>query len=244
MTRALACVFAHPDDETFAVGGTIARYASSGVRCDLFCATDGDAGKSSGVPVSSRAELAVIRRAELAAAAQILGVEHVELAGHADGALPQLDAMTLIADVVRFFRRRRPDVVISFGPEGAPTGHRDHRAISRAATTAFFLAGIPTEFADQIAEGLAPHRPSRLFYVAWDPPAPGAELQFQSVAATAAVEVASFRERKLAAFMAHASQRHLIDRFRSLCLVEREPYALAAGVAQSHAQIGDLFEGL
>ena len=58
MTHRIGCVFAHPDDETFCVGGIVAKYAAAGVPVDLFCATNGDAGKSASVPVSSREELA------------------------------------------------------------------------------------------------------------------------------------------------------------------------------------------
>ena len=66
--------------------------------------------------------------------------------GHPDKGLSAMDADVLIGDIVRFLRRVQPDVVITFGPEGAPTGHADHRAISRAATAAFFLAALPSEF--------------------------------------------------------------------------------------------------
>lgn len=241
MTRSIACVFAHPDDETFAVGGTIARYTASGVRCDLFCATDGDAGKNSGVPVSSRAELGAIRRGELAAAARILGIDHVELAGHPDGALAQVDPMQLIGEIVRFLRVRRPDVMISFGPEGAPTGHKDHRAISRAATIAFFLAGVATEFPEQIADGLAPHQPSRLFYYTWDPPAPGDELQLLGMPASTSIDVAASLQRKRAAFLAHVSQRHHEQRFMTLCMRPDELYSLAARAQTQSARDNDLF---
>jgi LmbE family N-acetylglucosaminyl deacetylase len=240
----LACVFAHPDDETFAVGGTIARYASQGIGCDLFCATDGDAGRSSGVPVSSRAELAALRRNELHAAAQALGIGDVMLAGHPDGALAQVDANLLIGQIVRFLRRARPTAVLTFGPEGAPTGHRDHRAISRAATAAFFLSGIRTEFSDQLGDGVEPHRPSRLFYVAWEPPPPDAQLKLESVPATATIAIAPWHAEKTAAFMAHRTQRDHHDRFVQLGLAPNEYFALAAGVAQPRAVITDLFEGL
>ena len=84
MTRRIAVVFAHPDDETFCTGGTIAKYASEGVGIDLFCATSGDAGKTSGVPVSSREELARIRQEELRSAASVLGVESIELGDYID----------------------------------------------------------------------------------------------------------------------------------------------------------------
>ena len=56
--RGLTAVFAHPDDETFAIGGSLARYSGDGVRCSLYCATDGDAGRSSGVPVCRTIERA------------------------------------------------------------------------------------------------------------------------------------------------------------------------------------------
>jgi LmbE family N-acetylglucosaminyl deacetylase len=87
LTHRIACVFAHPDDETFCVGGTIAKYAAAGIRTDLFCATNGDAGKNSSVPVSSREELAEIRKEELRAATRILGIASIELPGYGDGTL-------------------------------------------------------------------------------------------------------------------------------------------------------------
>ena len=87
-TRALAGVFAHPDDETFSMGAALARYAAAGVPCTLLSATDGDAGRASDVRVASRAELGATRRAELHAAARVLGVRDVWSLGLADGELP------------------------------------------------------------------------------------------------------------------------------------------------------------
>lgn len=185
-----------------------------------------------------------MRRTELAEAARILGVASVYSAGHQDGTLHQGDPGPLISRIVGFLRRARPDVVITFGPEGAPTGHRDHRAISRAATAAFFLAGIPTENAEQLVNGVAPHRASRLFYTAWEPPPPHAELTLQSVAATASIDVRAFRHTSIAAFMAHRTQRDLEQRFMTEALKEVEQYALAAGVPQPSAMATDLFDGL
>src|SRR5688572_7444220 len=130
MTRAIAAIFAHPDDEVFSIGGTIARYAGDGVRCDLYCATDGDAGRASGVAVSSRQDLGARRRAELEAGARILGFESLQFGGFPDGALAAADPDIVIGEIVGFLRRRKPTIVITFGPEGAPNAHRDHRAIS------------------------------------------------------------------------------------------------------------------
>lgn len=239
----LACVFAHPDDETFSVGGTVAKAAAAGIRIDLFCATDGDAGKSSGIPVSSRAELAAIRRTELAAAARILGIASLATPGHPDGMLREVDADRLVGEVVLFLRSHRPDVIVSFGPEGAPTGHRDHRAMSRAATAAFFLSGLPTEYPEQLVE-VAPHSAARLYYVAWDPPAENAELRLQSVPFTVRVDVSAQLETKRRAFVAHASQRQHERRFEELALKDAECFALAAGLPQPRAVAKDLFEGL
>lgn len=241
--RRLACVFAHPDDETFSSGGTIAKLAAADVRIDLFCATDGDAGKSSGVPVLSRAELGARRRVELAAAARVLGIASLSTPGHGDGVLREIDPDRLVGEIVFFLRRYRPDVVLTFGPEGAPTQHRDHRAISRTATAAFFLAGLPTEYADQLRE-VEPYAPARLYYCAWDAPAPGAELKALSLSATCCVDVSAFLGLKREAFLAHATQRQHESRFEELAMKPIERFALAAGTAQLRDVTDDLFDGL
>lgn len=216
--------------------------AERGDRIDLFCATDGDAGKSSGIPVASRAALGALRRAELTEAARVLGIGSLTTPGHPDGGLREVDQDRLIGEIVYFIRRCQPEVVLTFGPEGAPTQHRDHRAISRAATAAFFLAELPTEYADQFRE-VAAHRPARLYYCAWERPGPGAELTALSVPLTCRVDVASFLSNKQDAFEAHLSQHQHRTRFQETAR-EIECYALAAGIAQPCAVTEDLFEGL
>ena len=241
MTHRIACVFAHPDDETFCVGGIVAKYAAAGVPIDLFCATSGDAGKSAAVPVSSREELAAIRRRELREAANILGIGAVEMPGYRDGELAQLDAAQLTGDIVAFIRRTRPTVVLTFGPEGAPTGHPDHRAVSRAATAAFFQSQLATAFPDQ---QLAPHRPSRLYYQAWKFPFPDPKLKLESVPATAFIDVTQSKHRKDAAFRAHATQQGSAQVFYSAAFFDIEYLALAAGVPQPAEIVDDIFAGL
>lgn len=237
----LACVFAHPDDETFAAGATLAKLAARGDHIDLFCATDGDAGKTSGILVSSRADLGALRRAELTAAAQVLGITSLTTPGHPDGGLREIDQDRLVGEIVFFLRRCRPDVVLSFGPEGAPTQHRDHRAISRAATAAFFLAPLATEYREQARE-VAPHRAARLYYCAWEPPGSDAELTALSVPVSCRVNVASFVDAKRAAFDVHRTQHQHRTRFDE-ATQEFESYALAVGM-QPRAVTEDLFEGL
>jgi LmbE family N-acetylglucosaminyl deacetylase len=223
----LAAIFAHPDDETFATGGTMARCVSEGVECSLYCATDGDAGRSSGIPVSSREELGAIRRAELRAACDVLGIRTVVSGGHPDGALQQVDPDVVIGEIVALLRRERPDVVVTFGPEGAPTQHRDHRAISRLATAAFMLAGTATAFPEQLADGLTPHRAAELWYSTWCPPVPGEEPATVGQPIDVIVPVAEWLPAKRAAFEAHRSQHVHRASFERIALRDEEYYYVA-----------------
>lgn len=242
--RALAAVFAHPDDETFAAGATLARYAADGIRCELLCATDGDAGRSSDVRVTSREELGRLRRAELHDAARHLGVARVHTLGLPDGALGAGDQDALVGEIVRFLREARPQVVVTFGPEGAPNAHRDHRAISRAATAAFFLAGLPTAFADQLEGRLAAHAPLRLYYTSWEPPTADGAIRHHAVPLTARLDARPWNDAKRAAFELHRTQHALRERFEALAMTHHEAFALAAGAPQPTPVVDDLFAGL
>jgi LmbE family N-acetylglucosaminyl deacetylase len=239
--RRIGLIFAHPDDETFCVGGIVAKYAASGATIDLFCATNGDAGKAAGVPVSSREELARIRQAETRTACDILGIRDITFGGYGDGQLEHADQTRLVGDIVGFIRRTTPDVILTFGPEGAPTGHRDHRAMSRAATAAFFLSGLKTAYPD---EGVAPWTAQRLFYHAWAFPLPDPKLVIESVPFTCAIDVRAFRDAKDAAFKAHATQQGSAGAFYTAALKDVEELAFAAGRPQPSAIVDDLFAGL
>lgn len=242
--RTLTGVYAHPDDETFSAGGTFARYAAQDVRCTIFCATDGDAGKTSGLAVASKAELGALRRNEMQAAARILGIDVVESPGHPDGGLRGVDQDALIGEIVLHFRRERPDVVVTFGPEGAPNTHADHRVISRAATAAFFLSGNPTAFAEHLRVGVEPHAPRRLFYVTWAAPGPESDVKAQGVRATAFIDVRQFRDIENTAWRAHASQQSLQARFDEFGATDVELFGFVAGTSLPAATVESLFAGL
>lgn len=243
-SRALACIFAHPDDETFSSGGTLAHYSSIGTTCSLLCATDGDAGRNSGLPVTSRAELGRLRRAELNEAAAILGVGSVQSLGLPDGGLPQVDAESLLADIVHFLRVHQPEVVITFGPEGGPNAHRDHRVISRLTTAAFLLAGSPSAWPEQLqGDSLTTHAARRLYYVSWEKPAPEEGVP-HAVPLSARIDARRWRDTKWRAFAAHRTQSTLRDTFEKLAMRDTEDFALAAGVPQPRPLLEDLFEGL
>jgi LmbE family N-acetylglucosaminyl deacetylase len=161
-------VFAHPDDETFCAGGTFARYAKDGAEIMVVSATRGQAGQIRDASVGTRRTIGAVRENELRLACERLGVAQVRCWDYADGGLADADYAGLVGDVVHVIREFRPQVVITFGPEGA-YGHPDHIRISAAATAACIQAGEPAFYADQLSGGLAPHQPGRLYYSYFPP---------------------------------------------------------------------------
>ena len=151
----LMCVLAHPDDESLGTGGTLAKYAAEGVETYCVTATRGERGRFG--DNGERPDPAIVgstREAELRAAAKELDLREVDLLGYPDGALDTVDPATAQAAIAAHLRRIRPQVVITFGPDGA-YGHPDHVAISQLTTAAVVRA------ADR--EGAV----SKLYYIAW-----------------------------------------------------------------------------
>ena len=85
--RTLLAVFAHPDDESFGPGGTLARYAAQGVHVWLVCATGGEAGEIAPTLMAEHRRPEQVRAAELCCAAQILGLQGVEWLGYRDSGM-------------------------------------------------------------------------------------------------------------------------------------------------------------
>jgi LmbE family N-acetylglucosaminyl deacetylase len=193
--------------------------------------------------VSSRAELGALRRAELAEACAMLGVGTIAHGGHPDGALAAADPELVMGEMVALLRRERPEVVLTFGPEGAPTSHRDHRAVSRLATAAVLLAGTRTAFPEQLVQGLAPHRAPRLCYVTWPLPAPGALYRVEGQPLHITIDVRAWHDRKRAAFAAHRTQRELQPNFELAAMTDDECYFVALG-PPAPAGATSLFDGL
>jgi LmbE family N-acetylglucosaminyl deacetylase len=170
MARRLMCVVAHPDDESLGFGGTLAASAAAGVETFVVMATRGEAGRSGthrrGDPGHPGPDaLARVREAELRAACEILGVHGLAFLDYRDQELDRADPLEAIGRIVRQLRRSRPDVVLTFGHDGA-YGHPDHIAISQQTTAAVALAADPSfEISD--GDGDAPHRVAKLYYLAW-----------------------------------------------------------------------------
>jgi LmbE family N-acetylglucosaminyl deacetylase len=159
----LMAILAHPDDESLGTGGILAKYAAEGVETFLVTATRGERGWP-GDPQSDPGLTALgqLRQAELLAAAKVLGLRQVEFLDYIDGDLDQADPGEVIAKIVRQVRRVRPQVVVTFGPEGA-YGHPDHIAICQFTTAALVTAA---DAAYDPANSDLPHRVSKLYYLA------------------------------------------------------------------------------
>ncbi|MBA3739275.1 MAG: PIG-L family deacetylase, partial [Actinobacteria bacterium] len=148
MTLTLVTVFAHPDDETFSVGGSVAAAVDAGARVIAICATRGEVGEIADPTLATAETLGQVREAELRAACAELGVHDVRFLGYRDSGMdgtpenahPRAFANAPDDEVVGAISAQleelRPDVVVTFEPGGV-YGHPDHIKVSRCATLAY-----------------------------------------------------------------------------------------------------------
>jgi LmbE family N-acetylglucosaminyl deacetylase len=164
-------VLAHPDDESLGVGGTLAKYAAAGVDVFLVTATRGDAGGFRGHRRGDSQHpgaqaLADIRERELRAAATVLGVREVSFLDYHDQCLDRADPHEAVGRIAARVRQIRPDVVLTFGPDGA-YGHPDHIAISQLTTAALVAAADGRFTCAGLETAAPPHAVPKLYYIAW-----------------------------------------------------------------------------
>jgi len=129
-------IFAHPDDETFSSGGTIAKLAQKGVTIKLITATKGEEGQLGNPPIATKDNIAEIREKELKNAAKILGISKIYFLGFKDGSLPMISIKKLSRKVLEILTVEKPDIVVTFGKEGA-SRHPDHIRIGKVGTYVF-----------------------------------------------------------------------------------------------------------
>jgi dephospho-CoA kinase len=225
-TGPLLVMFAHPDDESFAIGGTLARYADAGAEVHVWCATRGDGGTLRGERVPQE-RLRAVRTEELRNAAAILGVQEVHQEDFPDGALQGYGSTghRAAADILR---RIQPEVVVTFGPDGV-TGHDDHKAVHRWVTGAVQDAAAP----------------GALYYVTY--PTRVSEATSGRIAGrpddqiVARLDVRPWRTMKVASIEAHASQRFPLplDTPPGSDMMAREWYA---GTGEARGVVFDLYE--
>ncbi len=165
-------VLAHPDDETFGMGGTLALYARKGVEVHLVCATRGEVGSMDPELMKGYATVGEVREAELMCAASELGLMGVHfldyrdsgMPGSPDNSHPKALAAAPMDEVAKkvagYIRKLKPQVVITFDPIGGYR-HPDHIAIQRATVEGFRLA---SDLAFVDPDGLPPYQPQRLYF--------------------------------------------------------------------------------
>ncbi|MDW3646938.1 MAG: PIG-L deacetylase family protein [Bacteroidia bacterium] len=161
--KKLMAVFAHPDDESLMMGGALAKYAAEGVETYLLMATRGERGRfgvnggKPGIDIVGK-----VREQELRNAARELQMTEVSFLNYLDGDLDKSDPQEIISRIAMHIRRLQPQVVVTFGPDGA-YGHPDHVAISQFTTAAIQKAADPTF----LTAAYRPHTVSKLYYLAW-----------------------------------------------------------------------------
>ncbi len=169
--KRLLAVLAHPDDESFGMGGTLALYARKGVEVFLICATRGEAGEADAEHLKGFSSIGEMREAELRCAAGILGLTGVSFLGYRDsgmqGSPDNLNPLALInhrieevaEKVFDLMQEIKPDVVLTFDPIGGYR-HPDHIHIHRATVMAFHNAIN----AQSGVQDNSVHKPSALYF--------------------------------------------------------------------------------
>ncbi len=156
-SKTLVFFGAHPDDESFGPGSTLAKYALSGAKVYVVCSTGGEAGTVSPEHMKGFASIGELRASELACAAKALGLTGLIKLGYRDSdmrgkpankhpdslAMAPLDEVT--GRMVKIMREIKPDVVITHDPS-ADYGHPDHVATHNATVRAFHAAGDPKQY--------------------------------------------------------------------------------------------------
>jgi len=169
--RTILAVLAHPDDEAFGLGGTLAYYARKGCDMYLVCATRGEAGFMDPEYLGNFTTTAEKREAELRCATQILGLKDVFFLDYRDSGMPGSEdnhhpaaqinypVEEVAGKVVRYIRELKPDIVLTFDPIGGYR-HPDHIHIQKATTLAFEKAADAAFH----PEAGAPFKPLALYY--------------------------------------------------------------------------------
>lgn len=241
----LLCITAHPDDEAGGFGGSLLLYRDRGVETHVICLTPGQAATHRGNTRSGE-ELAEARRREFADSCRILRVSRAEVLDYHDGALDRADFYAVTAELVLRIREIRPQVVMTFGPEGAITAHPDHSMAGIFTTMAFQWAGRSNRFTDQINNGLRPYRPQKLYYATAAFTLP--DRQPVALApASAIIDVGDYFDRKVKAFKAHTTQAPLVPVFENAVKQRgrQELFHLAASINPRQIELEtDLFSGV
>ncbi|MDR6555085.1 PIG-L family deacetylase [Paenibacillus qinlingensis] len=227
--KKLLAVFAHPDDESFICGGTLAKYASERVDITLVSATRGEMGRRMGnPPYLNRESMAAAREMELRSACDSLGIQRLLFLDIRDKTVEFADESSLTSRIADLIYEVKPDVVLTFHEKLG--GHPDHCAIGKATTAAFQRSGIRGALYF-ITFGNAMERPERYGYSRKD---------------VMKIDVHAHLEAKLAAFRAHRCQTGIdewvwLPDHEAVANFGRYEYFLRADRGSSEENLDDLF---
>jgi LmbE family N-acetylglucosaminyl deacetylase len=263
-------VVAHPGDEAFGFGGAIASAAAQGAYVVVVCATRGHfdprlrtapplpGGKNrdtKDAPILWR-NLDTVREDELRRSVALLGVRVLRMLDYAETELPRTDFDRLVSRIVEPIRMHRPEVILTFGPDGV-TGDPDHRVISRATSAAFDLAGEPLAYEDDLEEDQVAWRAAKLFHLVAPRAEPAAIGEGTPDTSASPVgdgifdlELGDAAQLKLAAIARHVSQTGSSGPFAGWDLADRdrhlasEHYRLARSNLPAADAASGFFAGL
>lgn len=192
----IVCIFAHPDDEAFGPGGTIAKLSKE-YNIYLLCATKGQIGKEGRNLRSSSSSLAKIRTNELLKSAKILGVKKVYFLGFKDGELSNNLYHKLASKVQSHLKKLKPEIVITYEPQGV-SGHIDHITVSMV--TMFSVQKL--KFIKEVWMVCRPKEQARTRqnYFIYFPPG------YKSSQIDKVVDISDVWEKKVEAMIQHKSQ--------------------------------------
>jgi LmbE family N-acetylglucosaminyl deacetylase len=195
--KTLMAIMAHPDDIDFGAAGSVAKWCSEGWTVYYVLATSGDKGTHD--PKMTPQELAAIREEEQRAAARVLGVKECIFLGYPDGFVQP--TMELRGQIVRLFRKYKPDIVLTWDGFRGSFNHIDHRNIGIAVRDAVFPAVRDhLYYPEHAAEGLEPaFRVNEMLLSGSEEP-------------NYFVDISAFIEKKADAMLCHASQVQTHDR--------------------------------
>ncbi len=171
MKKILLAVVAHPDDESFGMGGTLALYAKKGVKVHLICATKGEVGEVPAQMLEKYSSIGELREHELSCAASVLGLAKVHYLGYRDSGMPgsldnnhpnalyQAPVDEVAKKIALLIRTIKPQVVVTFDPIGGYM-HPDHIAVHNACVKAFKMAGDK----EIVIHDTSPFAPAKLYF--------------------------------------------------------------------------------
>ncbi len=198
--KSIVCIFAHPDDEAFGPGGTIAKLAKTR-EVYIICTTKGEAGKHKGK--DGKKNLGEIRANELRASAKVLGVKKIFFLGFQDGTLSNNLYHDIAQKAESILKRLKPDTILTYEPRGI-SGHLDHIAMSLISSYLFERSSFIKKLM-QFCVLDSPERRKMKYFIYFPPGYKKSEVDFVS-------DVRGVWDTKIQAMMQHKSQIHDIER--------------------------------